>query len=86
MERNDTPIDTKGVCAVRSVFVARSGARKHISPSSVAACSGVHIVFQRIRIQSWFAILLMPKGQCRAVSFLWRLVSEIESHVFIGAP
>ena len=54
MERNDSPIDTS-VAMLRNA-TARSGARKHISASSLDAL-GSHIAFQRMRMQSWFAII-----------------------------
>ena len=64
---------------------ARSGARKHISASSLDALGCTYCVSENENAElvcnhQW------TKGQCRALSFLWDLVSEIEIPVFTGAP
>ena len=56
---------------------ARSGARKHISASSLDALGCTYCVPENENAElvcnhQW------TKGQCRALSFLWDLVSEIE--------
>ena len=64
---------------------ARSGARKHISASSLNALGCTYCVPENENAElvcnhQW------TKGQCRALSFLWDVVSEIEIPVFTGAP
>ena len=92
MERNDSPIDTSMAIAGHRwhKMELRAPERASISVLLHWLLWNAHIVFQRMRMQSRFAISMDAKGQCRALSFLWDLVWEIETrvtgiHRFLGS-
>ena len=76
-------------CALRSAQCARSGARRHqysVVLFSGSVLWGAHIVSRESEFRAGLQSPMDAKGQCiRHISFLWGLVSEIESPVFIGA-
>ena len=88
MEKNDSPIDTSMAIAGHRChkMELRAPERASISVLLHWLLWNAHIVFQRMRMQSWFAIINGCERTVYGPMLSLDLVSEIEIPAFIGAP